>query len=173
MQRGPDTQREDGDVSSTAQTFLLRKTTQDIEQLLESCIHCKSTKSGERVLRPLGSALHGGKTNKAVHFDYCYMGQGKNGHKCMLITKDHLSSATWLYACKHADAETTVEAFIDWFGAFRACWQWASAQGSHFKNELMTNLQKMLKCARPLHLSILVLVQRDCGDPVQRTETDN
>lgn len=139
--------RKTATLQALADNFYWKEMARDVESFVGSCIHCMSTESAERVPQPLGSALHGSRPNEVIHFDYCYMGSAENGQKYVLIIKDDLSSYTWLYPCEQADAETTADALMDWFSAFEVCWQWVSDQGSHFKNELMTDLRKKLKCA--------------------------
>lgn len=119
---------------------------EDVQKFCNSCIHCLTTSSGTKVPRPLGHAMHASKPNEIIHFDFCYIGKSNVRHQYVLIIKDDLTSYTWLYACEAADAETVVDALVDWFAAFGPVKQWISDQGSHFKNRVMDCLREKLHC---------------------------
>jgi transposase InsO family protein len=72
------------------------------------------------------------------------MGSSTDDAKYVLIVKDEYSSHVWLKQCKKADADCTVAVLIEWFAAFGVAPQWVSDQGSHFKNQVMMDVQKQL-----------------------------
>jgi transposase InsO family protein len=47
--------------------------------------------------------------------------------------------------CRTADAAATVDALMRWFAVFGVVLLWISDRGSHFKNELVRQVQKELK----------------------------
>jgi Integrase core domain len=85
--------------------------------------------------------LHATKPNEVIHFDYLYMGKPVDDAEYVLIVKEDFSNYVWLKQCKHADADSTVSVHTEWFAAFGVATQWVSDQGSHFKNQVMTELQ--------------------------------
>ncbi|KAH9115474.1 hypothetical protein LEN26_012978 [Aphanomyces euteiches] len=91
---------------------------------VDRCLHCAAT--GGQVLRPFGMAPHATKPNEILHWDFLYM---ENGY--LLVAKDDFSQIKWFW-------ET------DWFGVFGVCYHWVTDQGSHFKNEVIAELQHML-----------------------------
>jgi transposase InsO family protein len=72
------------------------------------------------------------------------MGKSVDDAEYVLIVKDDFSNYVWLKQCKHADADSTVAVLIEWFAAFGVAPQWVSDQGSHFKNQVMTEVQRQL-----------------------------
>jgi Integrase core domain/Integrase zinc binding domain len=116
----------------------------DVKVFVGSCFHCIASAPGETTPRPLGEALHATKPNEVIHFDYLYMGPSVDDAKYVLIVKDDYSNYVWLKQCKNADADSTAAVLIEWFAAFGVAQQWVSDQGSHFKNQVMTDIQKQL-----------------------------
>ena len=103
-------------------------------------MHCLLADGQARVPRPLGSALHATKPNEVLHFDYLFIGKGRNGYMYILIIKDDLSSFLRLVPTKLADALTTADALISWFADFGIALTWVSDRGSHFKNDVIKRL---------------------------------
>jgi Integrase core domain/Integrase zinc binding domain len=116
----------------------------DVKIFVGSCFHCIASAPGETTPRPRGEAMHATKPNEIIHFDYVYMGKSVDDAEYVLIVKDDFSNYVWLKQCKHADADSTVAVLIEWFAAFGVAPQWVSDQGSHFKNQIMTEVQKQL-----------------------------
>jgi hypothetical protein len=50
-----------------------------------------------------------------------------------------------LFACKRADAATTVQTLMQWFAAFDVALVWVSDRGSHFLIEVMGELATALR----------------------------
>ena len=63
----------------------------------------------------------------------------------ILIIKDDHSGYVWLIPAEAANSETVVESLIRWFTTFGIVTTWVSDRGSHFKNELVAQLQARLK----------------------------
>jgi RNase H-like domain found in reverse transcriptase/Integrase zinc binding domain len=119
-------------------------TSKDVKIFVGSCFHCIASSPGETTPRPRGEALRAIKPNEVIHFDYLYMGKSVDDAEFVLIVKDDFSNYVWLKKCKHADADSAVPVLIEWFAAFGVAPQWVSDQGSHFKNQVMTEEQKQL-----------------------------
>ena len=117
----------------------------DIAVFCNSCLHCQSTIGGTRFPTAMGHALHATKPNELLHFDYLYMGDAKSGESYVLILKDDHSSFVLLHPYDTATAENAAESLLSWFSMFGVVPTWVSDQGSHFKNELIANLNRTLR----------------------------
>lgn len=75
----------------------------------------------------------------------------------MLIIKNDFSSYVWLFPFESSDASSTVDAIMEWFSSFGVVIQWASDQGSHFKNEFVAEFNEKLRGSHgaPFHSAIL------------------
>ena len=146
---------------------------EDVENFVNSCIHCLCTQTGKVVPRPLGHSMHADKPNKLLHFDYCHMSKGEDGYTYVLVFKDDLSGYVLLTTCKEATTEVTAETLIRWFSTFGVVHKWVSDRGSHFKHELVRLLRDKLKSS---HHSTLVycpwsngIVEVDCRELLRVT----
>lgn len=87
----------------------------DVREFTQSCIHCIISRNGERIPRPLSTALHGERPNEVIHADFLYMGPPERSElKYVLVIKDDLSSYTWLWPCGSADSEAATYALSKW-----------------------------------------------------------
>lgn len=78
----------------------------DSKEFIQSCIYRIISRNGERISRPLATALHGEKPNEVIHADFLYMGPAEeNNLKYVLIIKDDICSYTWLCPSKNADSD--------------------------------------------------------------------
>jgi hypothetical protein len=131
-------------LSAIQDHYYWKGMSKDIKVFVGSCFHCIASAPGETTPRPRGEALHATKPNEVIHFDYLYMGPSVDDAKYVLIVKDDYSNYVWLKQCKNADADSTAAVLIEWFAAFGVAQQWVSDQGSHFKNNVMADIQKQL-----------------------------
>jgi uncharacterized membrane protein len=53
--------------------------------------------------------------------------------------------------CRTANSAATVDALMQWFAVFGVVLLWISTRGSHFKNEVVRQVQKELKAK---HISL-------------------
>ena len=116
----------------------------DVSVFCNTCLHCAASSGNKRVPRPLGHALHADKPNELIHFDFLYMGPGTAGYSYVLIVKDDCSSLVWLEPTATADADSAAAVLSRWFSLFGVVPTWVSDQGSHFKNSLMTAINRTL-----------------------------
>ena len=91
---------------------------EDVNSFVGTCLHCLATAPGITVPRPLGSALHAVKPNHLIHFDYCYISEGQDDYKYVLVIKDDHSGYVWLKPTKETTAVATADILIDWFSTF-------------------------------------------------------
>lgn len=117
----------------------------DIAAFCQHCLLCKISSGNERSLVPFAPILQANEPNAAIHFDFLYIGPSEQGENYVLIIKDNFSSYVWLEACEAATAMAPAEMLFRWFSAFGVCKVWISDRGSHFFNELMRELAKMLR----------------------------
>jgi transposase InsO family protein len=99
----------------------------------------------------MGEVLHAVKPNDMIHFDWCYIGASEAGPKYILVIKDDCTKYVMLFARASADAKTTKECLLQWMATFGVCLNWVSDQGSHFKNELIKELQHSLGGSHHFH----------------------
>jgi Integrase core domain/Integrase zinc binding domain len=117
----------------------------DVKVVVQNCLHCVATIPGDKVPRPLGTQLHATKPNEILHFDFLYIDLSRDGkYKYLLLLKDYLSGYLWLVSCRTAHAAATVDALMRWFSVFGVVLLWRSDRGSHFKNEVVRQVQKEL-----------------------------
>ena len=109
----------------------------DVEIFVRKCLHCISSRAGDKIPRPLASTAHASRPNQMLHFDYLYMGPGMEGYKYVLVLSDDFSSYKWLCPSQRADAKHTAKSIRQWIDVFSCMDVWTSDQGSHFRNETM------------------------------------
>jgi Integrase core domain/Integrase zinc binding domain len=131
-------------LSAIQDHYYWKGMSKDIKVFVGSCFHCIASAPGETTPRPMGEALNASKPNEVIHFDYLYIIPSVDDVKYVLIVKDDYSNYVWLKQCKKSDAYSTAAEIIEWFAAFGVAQQWVSDQGSHFKNKLITDIQKQL-----------------------------
>ncbi|KAF0712314.1 hypothetical protein As57867_004858, partial [Aphanomyces stellatus] len=109
----------------------------DVAYFIGRCLHCAST--GPHVLRPFGMAPHATSANEILHWDFLYMDGGY-----LLVVKDDFTQFKWLWESDVATAKVVSRCLLQWFSVFGVCYHWVSDQGSHFKNEVIAELQHVL-----------------------------
>lgn len=85
---------------------------------VRACIHCLSIVGGEKILRPLGSAIHRTKPNDFLQFDYSEMGLTLESEKYILKLTDNHPSYCLFFAYPDSAAKNPVHAVVDWAAAF-------------------------------------------------------
>ena len=131
-------------LSKLKNKFTWKGIADDVRTFCKMCLHCAATKGSIRISRELAHAMHADHPNEIIHFDYLYLGKGKNGYSYVLIIKDDFSNYVWLIPADKFDARNVVAALSQWFATFGITPVWVSDQGSHFKNEVMLTLQREL-----------------------------
>lgn len=115
--------------------------TTDVKEFTQACLHCIVSRNGERIPRPLATALHGKTPNEVVHMDFLYMGvAAEQDFKYLLVLKDDLSSYTWLLPSHAPDAESAANALEKWIAAFGSMSWIVSDRGSHFSARMIDSL---------------------------------
>ncbi|KAF0716554.1 Aste57867_2784 [Aphanomyces stellatus] len=107
----------------------------DVAYFVGRYSHCAST--GPHVLRPFGMAPHATPPNEIIHWDFfLYMDGGY-----LFVVKDDFTPFKWLWESDIATANVVARCLVQWFGVFGVCYLWVSDQRSHFKNEVIAELQ--------------------------------
>ena len=82
----------------------------DAEAFVGGCIHCIVSRVGQKIPRPLASALRGSRPGEVVHMDFLYLGPSTTGQLYVLILRNNFSSFVWLFSGNTADSDTAVDA---------------------------------------------------------------
>ena len=114
-----------------------------VKTFLRTCLHCLRT-HGAVVPRPFGQTLHGTVPNAVLHFDFLTLPVSDQELKYVLVLRDDFSGFVELVPSKTAAAAVVVASLLDWFKRYGVVRQWVSDQGTHFKNEIMEQLRKLL-----------------------------
>ncbi|KAE9196662.1 hypothetical protein PF002_g22989 [Phytophthora fragariae] len=117
-----------------------------VRRFLRSCLLCLHTKGGKIIPRPWGELYRADTRNEALHFDFLYLGDGFGTCKYLLVMKDNFNHFCELVPCDTPTSEVTVEGLLGWHSRFGIPSQWLSDNGTHFKNHVMAELCKRLKC---------------------------
>lgn len=150
---GPSGHRAADATERTLRThFFWHTMTADARTFIQSCMHCLSTKGGEKIPRPFGRAVHGLKVNALLQFDYIDLGPGTDGAKYVPILRDEHSNYCWLFPVADTAAEHAARSILDWCAAFGVPDMLMSDGPTHFKNETIRILTKSLKV--PHHFTL-------------------
>ncbi|ETV71271.1 hypothetical protein H257_13409 [Aphanomyces astaci] len=84
------------------------------------------------------------KPNELIHFDWLSMPMAKSGQKQVLVVKNDMSGFVQLFAAESADAAATAQCLMTWFTTFGCVDTWVSDGGSHFKNEVIEKVRKLV-----------------------------
>ncbi|OWZ08102.1 hypothetical protein PHMEG_00019407 [Phytophthora megakarya] len=114
-------------------------------KFVASCLMCCHVKGGRVVKRPWGETIDCNQRNGVLHFDFLYLGESFGEAKYLLVLKDHATHFVELTVCDSANSTATVEAILSWHSRYGVPPIWVSDNGSHFKNEVMSELRRRLK----------------------------
>lgn len=82
------------------------------EEIVRSFLQFLCTETSKIVTRPLGHSLHAVEPNKLMYLDLCYMYDGEEGLKYVLVFKENHSGYVWLSETKDATAQGVAETSI-------------------------------------------------------------
>lgn len=84
----------------------------DFKEFIQHCLHCNILRNGDRIPRPLATALYGQKPEEVVQMDFLYMAPAKNSKvKYVLVLKDNLTSYSWLLPQDSRDSDVAIALF--------------------------------------------------------------
>jgi hypothetical protein len=78
-----------------------------------------------------------------LHLDFMYMGASEDGSTYLLL-KDDAGKYVLLANCVRAGASDPANVLLSWFALFGVVRAWVPDQGSHFKNDVIRDLQHVL-----------------------------
>ncbi|KAH9108632.1 hypothetical protein AeMF1_016210 [Aphanomyces euteiches] len=122
-------------TASVEEVFQWSTMKADVKSFVTACLHCMVI-DGESVHRPWGEALLATLPNELIHFDCLSLPEAADGYKYVLVIKDDLSGFVRLHA--------SASALMEWFSMFGVVKTWVSDCGSHFQNQIVDTLRRML-----------------------------
>ncbi|KAF0721721.1 hypothetical protein Ae201684_018961 [Aphanomyces euteiches] len=93
------------------------------------------------------SSLFGHRTlefTRLIHWDFLSMGKSNTNDRYLLVIKCDASKLVWLFPTPEATATFVKHCLLQWFAVFGICYDWVSDQGTHFKNQVIAELQHSL-----------------------------
>ncbi|KAH7467435.1 Transposon Ty3-G Gag-Pol polyprotein [Phytophthora ramorum] len=132
-------------VEHLRRLFAIEKLNTLASTFVRQCRLCLHSKGGNIIPRPWGETIDCCERNGVLHFDFLFMGESFGDSKYILVLKDHASHFCELVVADTADSTVTVEAFLAWHSRFGLPPVWISDQGSHFKNEVVSELSRRLR----------------------------
>ena len=120
----------------------------DFTKFYKSCLQCAVHNPDLEMKRPWGESIIATKPNEVIEFDFLFMEKAHRDalhkYEYVLVLKDKFSKFVWLHPCIVANADAVVDALLQWCTLFGVPKIWISDQGTHFKNEVMTELNRRL-----------------------------
>lgn len=118
---------------------------QETRQFCANCLSCLKVKGGRTIPRPNLATERASEPNEMIHFDFVHVRSGSDADshdptKYILVVMDNYSRYVHLYPSARADADTVVDALLDWFSRYGIAFAWTSDNGSHFFNEIIRSL---------------------------------
>ncbi|POM79215.1 Hypothetical protein PHPALM_3169 [Phytophthora palmivora] len=106
-----------------------------IRMFCQKCLLCLHVKGGAIIPRPFSPTYHTHERNQALHWDYL----------SLLAAHNEATHFVDLVACDRPTAAVAAAAILDWYSRFGIAPVWISDSGSHFKNQVVADLNKRLK----------------------------
>jgi hypothetical protein len=131
-------------LEAVKKVFWWLKMEEEVHAFVKTCLQCLCTRGGRIEPRPWGEQLHATKPGEVLHLDFLYMGSSDDGSTYLLLLKDDAGKYVLLVNCVRAGASEAANALLSWFALFGVVRVWVSDQGSHFKNEVIRDLQHVL-----------------------------
>lgn len=115
----------------------------DIENVCSSCLDCMVS-ANYTVRNPLGAPLHATAPDQILHFDYLSLPENIYGYSALLLFKDDFTGMIELYPTDSQDADHVAKSMAEWLSRHDVPKIWISDRGTHFKNQVMDSLAKIL-----------------------------
>ncbi len=131
-------------LDAIRRVFWWPKMEDEVADFVKSCLQCLCTRGGRLEPRPLGESIHATKPGEVLHMDFLYMGPSEEGSKYLLLLKDDAGKYLMLVNCARAGSTEAAQGLLTWFAFFGIVRVWVSDQGSHFKNEVIKDVQHVL-----------------------------
>ncbi|RAW25519.1 hypothetical protein PC110_g18060 [Phytophthora cactorum] len=114
--------------------------------------HCGPQGHRDAMLAHIGRLFHVpnpqqcSERNQALHWDFLYLRESNGELKYPLVMKDDASHYCELVMCETPTSTVEADAIMKWYSRFGIPKDWVSDQGTHFKNEVISELCTRLKC---------------------------
>jgi len=133
---------------TTQEVFYLHNLKQQVTRFVQQCLHCVTTKSGNKMARPLGPTFVPQHVNEAIGIDFLQLFNnrttGVQAKGYLLLCKCLLSQYVLLIPCTGPTAKEAVRGIVEWIKIFGAPRIIYSDMGSHFTAKLMQSLERQL-----------------------------
>lgn len=117
----------------------------DTDIFVRSCIYFVSTLVGGEVPHPYGPSLHGTVSHVLLQFDYIEITEDISVEKYVLMLRDDHSNYFWFFAFPETPAENAARSVVDWCAASGVTSSLMSDGQTHFKNEKVRLIPKVLR----------------------------
>jgi len=118
----------------------------DVIGFCQKCLHCIGCLHAE-VSRPLGEAIQAEERNQVLQYDFLVIkdSDAPETTQRILVITDDLSYFVELISCGEAKALLAPEALLDWYKRLGLGLYHVSDQGTHFKNEIISELNLVMQ----------------------------
>lgn len=133
--------------------FSIAKLRERVDNFLRGCLMCHHVKGGRIVHRPWAETFRSNERNEALHWDYLHLGKSFGNYAYLLVMKDDATHYCELVPCIVPTSVVAAQAIMDWHSRFGAPGLWISDNGSHFKNEVVSEVSKRLNSNQKFSLA--------------------
>jgi hypothetical protein len=126
--------------------FYIQDQTRRVSDFVRSCLVCQRIKGPKIVKRPWSEAFNTDERNGALHWDFLYLGESFGTSKYILVMKDEATHFCQLVVCDTPNSAVAVDALLQWHSGAGLPPLWISDSATHFKNEVIAELARRLKC---------------------------
>lgn len=131
-------------LGKAQELFWWKDMRRDVDAFVVLSVHCIFWRAGEKIQRPLHTALHRQNSKVVVHVDLLFMGKSNTAAlKYLPLFKDVLSGYCCLQACATADSDEATSALSKPIASFGGMNWLVSDQGPHFTASSMENLTSL------------------------------
>lgn len=124
-----------------------------VRQFVKACLPCEADKGGHVSPRKLGEIKRAVRPAQYVSWDWLYIGPSLQSAKWILVIKDDFSNFVQMFPADIPNSLDSADALMNWMSSFGVMEKVFSDKGSHFKNQAMTRLAKLMKIDLHFHAS--------------------
>ena len=112
------------------------------------CLNCLVVRD-KAIPKPFGHAIHAAKPNQVIHDDFLFIARpprsASHSFKYIVVLMDAFSGFKELVPAEEAEHFVVVKALLQWFMRFGVVPVHVSDRGSHFKNKVIEELDRLLE----------------------------
>ena len=113
-----------------------------IKACCRKCLSCLKTRAGKVIPRPLWYMVYASRPFEYIHMDFIELPDATDGNVYVLMLTCDFSLTTMLIPTPNADAETVVDALMEYLAVYPDPDLIHTDGGSHFRNEVMRELTR-------------------------------